>query len=477
MIANEIAKTIKIVDVNEMPIISGSLAYSFYENKGEGYVIGKFSSADVDTAKGFTDNVFSAVGGDTDLFTITEDGKIKALRDFDYEKEKVRTFELEIALSDRNKTKYPELTTKTTITITLKDVPEVPQITSTEFSVRENPPADTLIGIIEATDPDGEGELLFSLAEESPYVTVKPNGEIRVKEGAVIDYEKTPKFTITVTVKDADGLEFDGDIVINVIDVNEPPKIEPQEFTFPEDSKPGTKKGPVEAKDPDKKTPEFCDLKFYPVEEDDVFDIKPNGDIVLKGELDYEKQKNYIIKVYVTDGEFSDTTDITIKVGNVVERSEVEITRVEAGDSIYLKPKPTDPIYTNKDVITVEWTQDGKVMTSQDSLKEGCQTIVKTYKDPSKDVAGSDSIEVCYSTAAPIVEVSATKTKVEADNIYTIVESVDKSDSSIYVNDKTKEVEVTVKDTVSKYKETFRKAKLFRCQFYIELSEIVINRT
>ena len=453
---HEIAKTIKIVDVNEMPIISGSLAYSFYENKGEGYVIGKFNSADVDTAKVFTDNVFSAIGGDTDLFTITEDGKIKALRDFDYEKEKVRTFELEIALSDKNKTKYPELTTKTTITITLKDVPEVPQITSTEFSVRENPPADTLIGIIEATDPDGEGELLFSLAVESPYVTVKPNGEIHVKDGAVIDYEKMQKFTITVTVKDADGLEFDGDIVINVIDVNEPPKIEPQEFTFPEDSKPGTKKGPVEAKDPDTKTPEFCDLKFYPVEEDDVFDIKPNGDIVLKGELDYEKQKNYIIKVYVTDGEFTDTTDITIKVGNVIEKSEVEITRVEAGDSIYLKPKPTDPIYTNKDVITVEWTQDGKVMTSQDSLKEGCQTIVKTYKDPSKDVAGSDSIEVCYSTAAPIVEVSATKTKVEADNIYTIVESVDKSDSSIYVNDKTKEVEVTVKDTVSKYKETFK---------------------
>lgn len=453
---HEIAKTIKIVDVNEMPIISGSLAYSFYENKGEGYVIGKFNSADVDTAKGFTDNVFSAIGGDTDLFTITEEGKIKALRDFDYEKEKVRTFELDIALSDRNKTKYPELTTKTTITITLKDVPEVPQITSTEFSVRENPPADTLIGIIEATDPDGEGELLFSLAEESPYVIVKPNGEIHVKEGAVIDYEKMQKFTITVTVKDADGLEFDGDIVINVIDENEPPTIDQQEFTFPEDSKPGTKKGPVEANDPDKKTPEFCDLKFYPVEEDDVFDIKPNGDIVLKGELDYEKQKNYIIKVYVTDGEFTDTTDITIKVGNVIEKSEVEITRVEAGDSIYLKPKPTDPIYTNKDVITVEWTQDGKVMTSQDSLKEGCQTIVKTYKDPSKDVAGSDSIEVCYSTAAPIVEVSATKTKVEADNIYTIVENVDKSDSSIYVNDKTKEVEVTVKDSVSKYKETFK---------------------
>jgi hypothetical protein len=450
---HEIAKTIKIVDVNEMPIISGSLAYSFYENKGEGYVIGKFNSADVDTAEGFTDNVFSAIGGDTDLFTITEDGKIKALRDFDYEKEKVRTFELEIALSDRNKTKYPELTTKTTITITLKDVPEVPQITSTEFSVRENPPADTLIGIIEATDPDGEGELLFSLAVESPYVTVKPNGEIHVKEGAVIDYEKMQKFTITVTVKDADGLEFDGDIVINVIDVNEPPKIEPQEFTFPEDSKPGTKKGPVEAKDPDTKNKKFNDLKYYPVTENDKFEIKTNGDIVLKGELDYEKEKSYVIKVYVTDGEFTDTTDITVKVGNVIEKSQVEITRVEAGDSVYIKPNKE--IYTNQEVIEVEWTQDGKTMTSLDTLKEGCQKIIKSYKDPSKDVAGADTIDVCYSTAAPKVDVDATKTKVTADNIYTIVEGVDKKDSSIYVNDKTKDVKVTVEDTVSHYKESF----------------------
>ncbi|WP_406538845.1 cadherin domain-containing protein [Fibrobacter sp.] len=449
----KVEKTINIVDVNEMPVISGNKTFSLYENKGEGYVVGRLYPDDIDTSEVFTDNVFSAIGGDTDLFTITEDGKIKAKRDFDYEKETIRSFELDVALSDKNKTKYPKLTTNMTITITLKDVPEVPQITSTEFSVRENPPADTLIGIIEATDPDGEGELLFSLAVESPYVTVKPNGEIHVKEGAVIDYEKMQKFTITVTVKDADGLEFDGDIVINVIDVNEPPKIEPQEFTFPEDSKPGTKKGPIEAKDPDTKNKKFNDLKYYPVTENDKFEIKTNGDIVLKGELDYEKEKSYVIKVYVTDGEFTDTTDITVKVGNVIEKSQVEITRVEAGDSVYIKPNKE--IYTNQEVIEVEWTQDGKTMTSLDTLKEGCQKIIKSYKDPSKDVAGADTIDVCYSTAAPKVDVDATKTKVTADNIYTIVEGVDKKDSSIYVNDKTKDVKVTVEDTVSHYKESF----------------------
>ena len=450
-----VTKTVNLVDVNEMPIISGNATFSFYENKGKDYVIGRLYSDDIDTSKAFTQNKFSAVGGDTDLFDITEDGKIKAKRNFDYESEKNHTFELEVALSDKDvKTTYPKLTTTTTIKITLKDMPEVPEITSKQFSVDENSEPDVLIGVIEATDPDGEGDLLFSLSKENPYVIVKPNGEIRVREGANIDYESMQQFTITVTVKDSDGLEFDGDIVIYVNDLNEPPMIKPQEFTFPEDSKPGTKKGPVEASDPDIKNKKFSDLKFYPVEENEKFEIKTNGDIVLKGELDYEKEKSYVIKVYVTDGEFTDTTEIGIKVGNVIEQSEVEITRVEAGDSVYIKPKHKT-IYTNKDVITVEWKQDGKTMSSLDTLKEGCQYIIKSYKAPNKDVAGADSVEVCYSTAAPIVDIDASKTKVIAENIYTIVETVDKKDSAFYVNDKTKEVQVSVADSVSGKDTTF----------------------
>ena len=457
----EVQKTVKIVDVNEMPIISGSKVFSLNEHKGEGYAVGKLNSEDIDTSKVFRDNVFSLVGGDTDLFSITEDGKIKTKRDFDYQTEKVHSFELEVALSDRDNKKYPKLTTKMTVTINLKDVPDVPEITSKEFSVYENSPADSLIGTIKATDPDGDTLFIFSLVEESPYVTVNQNGEIRVKEGAKIDYEKMQKFTIKVKVKDIDALEGFADIVINVIDVNEPPKIEPQEFTFPEDSKPGTKKGPVEAKDPDTKNPKFSDLKFYPVEENEKFEVKENGDIVLKGELDYESVKSYVIKVYVTDGQYKDTTDITVKVGNVVEKSEVEITRVEAGDSVYIKPPKDKPIYTNQEVITVEWTEDGKTRSSLDTLKEGCQYIIKKYKAPNKDVEGADTIEVCYSTAAPIVDIDADKIKVVAENIYTIVENVDKKDSSVYVNNKTKDVEVSVIDTAykdagSKYKDKFK---------------------
>ena len=451
----EVSKTINITDVNEMPIISGNKSFSFYDRNKVGDIVGKLYPEDIDTSKVFTDNVFSAIGGDTDAFDITEDGKIKAKKVFDFQKDTKLTYELVVALSDRDNKKYPKLTTSMTVTIKIKNRPKAPEITSSEFSVKENSDEGTSIGIIEAKDPDGDGSLLFELTEENPYVIVTQDGEIKVKDGAKIDYEKMQEFTISVIVKDVDGLETPGDIVIKVIDVNEPPTITSQEFTFPEDSKPGTKKGPIEADDPDKKNPKFNDLKFYPVDENEKFEIKENGDIVLKGELDYETEKSYVVKVYVTDGEFTDTTDITINVGNVVEKSEVKITRVEAGDSVYLNPTKDKPIYTNKEVILVEWKQDGKTKSSLDTLKEGCQQIIKSFKDSSKDIAGADTIEVCYSTAAPVVDVFAPKTKVTADNIFTVVETVDAKDSSIYVNDKEKDVKVSVKDTVSGYTETF----------------------
>ncbi|MBR2095647.1 MAG: cadherin domain-containing protein [Fibrobacter sp.] len=452
----KVEKTINIVDVNEMPIISGNKTFSFYDRNKVGDVVGKLYPDDIDTSKAFIDNVFSVVGGDTDAFDITEDGKIKAKKVFDFQNDAKLTYTLDVALSDRDSKTYPKLTTKTTITITIKNRPKAPEITSTEFKVKENSDGGTSIGIIEAKDPDGDDDkLLYELTEDNPYVTVTQSGEIKVKDGAEIDYEKMQEFTISVTVKDIDGMETDGDIVIKVVDENEAPKITPQEFKFPEDSKPGTKKGPIEAKDPDTKNPDFRDLKFYPVEENDKFEIKTNGDVVLKGELDYESEKSYVIKVYVTDGEFNDTTDITVNVGNVIERSDVQITRVEAGDSVYLNPSKDKTIYTNKEVILVEWKQDGKTKSSLDTLKEGCQEIIKTFKDPSKDIAGADTIEVCFSKASPVVDVFAPKTKVTADNIFTVVEEVDKKDSSIYVNEKDKDVKVTVKDTVSGYTETF----------------------
>ena len=447
-----VEKTVTLVDVNEMPLIIGNLGFSFYDEKSKGSVIGKLNPADVDTSLKFTDDVYAAIGGDTASFTITEDGKIKTKREFNFQTEEKTTFELKVTLSDRDASTYPKLTTSATITITVKNTPKPPTITSKEFSVDENSEGGTVIGQIKSDDPDGNGNLLYSLEEDSPYVEVSSDGQITVREGADIDYEKMKEFTITVSVKDNDGLSDEAEIVIKVNDLNEKPTIKEQTIEFPEDTPPGTKKGPIEAKDPDTKK-EFNVLEFYPLEESSVFDITKDGDIVLKEKLDYESVTSYSLTVRVVDPKgLADTATITINVGNVIEVGEVTITRAEVRDSVYLDP---DTLYVNADKILVEWKQNGQTKSSLDSLHEGKNIIIKSFKDSTQDIAGSDTLVVFYSTAAPIVEVAATKTKVEADNIYTIVEEVDKKDSSIYVNKKTKEVTVTVKDTVSDYEEKF----------------------
>ena len=395
--------SIEVVDANENPIISGDKVFSLYENKGANYIIGKLTSSDPDTAKAFTENVFAAIGGDTDLFTITEDGKIKALRDFDYEKEEKHTFELEISLSDKDTENYPNVTTTQTITINLKSMPEFPEITSTEFAVYENAVGGTLVGVLQALDPDGDTDLLFSLTEDNPYVTVSSTGEIKVLKGAKIDFEKMQKFTINVSVKDEDGLTSEKDVVINVIDVNESPIIKPQTFTVAEDADIGTLIGTLKATDTDTKNSKFSNLKFYAVKEDKAFDITQDGYLVINEELDYESDSTHVIKVAVTDGKLSDTTDITIKVGNVIEKSVVEITSAVVGGKTYPYPKN---LVVNANKILVEWEEDGRIRSSLDTLKEGTVYIIKTYHNPTRDIPGADTVIVTYDpTASEIGEI------------------------------------------------------------------------
>ncbi|XP_058268040.1 protocadherin gamma-A11-like isoform X31 [Hemibagrus wyckioides] len=114
-------------------------------------------------------------------------------------------------------------------------------------SVVENSPKGTLITTVSATDADESNqdiryyfdhatesiEALFSIDEQS--------GEVRVTGG--LDYEKHKQFKIKIQAKDHGGLTDTGEILIDVIDVNDnAPKITVMSFssTVSEDAEPGT---------------------------------------------------------------------------------------------------------------------------------------------------------------------------------------------------------------------------------------------
>lgn len=440
---DSIVRVIHIEDVNENPVLE-SQPFTVAEHEDSATVVGKIQWDDFDKAEKFRNNEVYAIGGDVDLFDVGKDGTITTKKSFDYETEPNSYF-LVVKVRDA---KDEKLFAVDTIYIDVVNVPEYPVITSTEFDIPENSADSNLIGVLQSTDADdprNEEKRTYALADSSDYVIVTEDGKILVKDSAKFDYEALQKITIKVIATDADGNSSKPtEIQISLVDQNEAPSVKNQDFEVKEDAKVGSEIGVVKAYDPDTLTEKFHKLTFSLVGESEFFKVNGDGSIVLKKTLDYEQDSVYVIKVSVADLEYADTAEVTIHVNDVVEYTEVQIVEVKNDESVWKFP---DTLYTNQLENLITWTHDGVTEKMDTLLTEGKNVVVITYKEPTKNVAGSDTVVIYVSTAAPVVTVTAKADDVLANNVFTIVEKTDKQDSSIYVNSSKNDVLITVKDT------------------------------
>lgn len=447
------AVTIVVNDVNELPIVEPQ-SFSIAENSGSGAKVGKVVDDDYDNVSKFTRHSYEAVGGDTAIFDVDTRGNITAKTDLDYEKYAATgdtVFTVQVKVKDNQPgPKGEELFVVETMTIVLKDVNETPKIQTDEVSVAENTAGGTPIAEIETVDPDGEKEtLVYTMIGTSDIVTVSDDGLISVKDGAEIDYEKVQSELITVMVTDGGGLTDTKTIKVNIIDMNEPPSMDDQGFEIKE-NKTATV-GTLVAEDPDK-AKKFSTLVFTQITPSNEIKIKKDGTVEVIKKLDYESDSLYTILAEVCDVKWCDTATVTVRVIDVPEKSEVEITRAENRDSVWLMP---DSIYVNNYDLNVEWTEDGTLRSGDTTLVEGTNEIIKCYLAPGKDTEGCDTLIVVVSTVPPIVTVTKTVEDSLDPNIFTVVEEVAEGDTSFYVNKEENDIVVTVTDPVSGSKESF----------------------
>ena len=458
---------IRVIDVNEAPEIEPQ-KFAVNEELPVGTVIdGHLVSTDPDTLNHYYSmSTYSALKGDTALFLVNADGTIETKTVMDYEKyaatgDTVFTLVVEVknllGSDGQVATEATALWDTATVTIVLRNVNEPPAILTDTVRVKENSEGGTVVDTVEAVDPENPNETITFTQVGTSDFDVSEDGVITVRKGAKIDYEKTPVLKITVKVSDSHGVSQTKDIVVVVEDVNEPPTIDDQVVTFKEDDPIGTKKGPLVASDPDK-DPKNSTLKFSLVGEPEMFEVLEDGEVKLLDSLDYERDSVYYITVRVTDGEYSDTAKVTIRIKNVVEYSEVKITKAENTDSLWKYP---DTLYVNKPDIDFCWSQGIKGASNQTescadtTLTPGKTVITRKYYDPTTDHPGVATLIVFYSTAAP--EVSLTKDEDPAfkTNIYTIVEKAERDESTFFINSKKTVVKVAVTDTASDFRESF----------------------
>lgn len=90
-------------------------------------------------------------------------------------------------------------------------------------SVPENSAAGTVVSRLAANDPDGNDDVTYTLigGDTSNFELV--GNEIRVRAGAVLNFEQQTTRTVTVRATDEAGLTFDQTITIAITDVNEAP--------------------------------------------------------------------------------------------------------------------------------------------------------------------------------------------------------------------------------------------------------------
>jgi hypothetical protein len=226
--------------------------------------------------------------------------------------------------------------------VNLTNVPEQPisQVVDVDpiaNQVVENAPGGSVVGLtFLATPPDSGGPVTYSLLDDAGgRFRIHPTrGGIFVTSGAIIDRETAAFYTIVVKASGSDGSSSTASYRIDVIDVNEAPRVEVANriTSLPENSATPVTLGRVDVIDDSLgvNTVSFtgADAAFFEL---------AGGQLRLKAGvvLDYESKSSYTVTINVDDPTLGGGVDAsTTFVLNVTDLSEQPISQVVDVDPV-----------------------------------------------------------------------------------------------------------------------------------------------
>ncbi|MBV7532378.1 cadherin domain-containing protein [Chitinophaga sp. sic0106] len=296
---------IGVVAVNPAPTAILLSANTIEENKPVGTVVGTLTATDA----GNDTHTFTIVpGGDGASFTI-QGNELRTNTVFDYETK--QTYTLRIRVTDAANNTFEK-----DFTVSVTNSNEAPSaINLSNNTVSEVVAAGATVGTLSATDPDAGDQLTFSFAGGADDAAFEINGTTLVTK-IVFDYETKAQFNIKIKVTDGGGLSYTKDFVIQVVNLNEPPTdIKLDNNTIPELKPVGSVVGNLMATDPDAN--ETFTWTLVGGADQNKFSITGNQ-VLVNALLDYMQQKDYIIRVRVTDaGGIWMEKDLTITVTSI----------------------------------------------------------------------------------------------------------------------------------------------------------------
>lgn len=305
------AITVNLNDVNEVPELADT-TFAISQFSGNGLAIGSIPFTDEDAGQthaytilddGDNDGAIFAIDATTGELTVLDETLLSANGETTY------TFNVEV--TDNGGTPLAG-----TALITINTFGNNPPVIISEiFSVNENTSNGTTIGTLEVSDID-EDNITFSLESESDAFEVRSgNGQIRVLDIELLDFETNPSFDLLVGATD-DGvgtLKTIKNITITLNDVNEVPEVVSAAFDISSFSSNGSIIGQIAAEDQDGDELTFS---IASGNEDGIFTIDGPGllSIADASLLDPIITPQHILTVEASDGNLASGGEVTINV-------------------------------------------------------------------------------------------------------------------------------------------------------------------
>jgi gliding motility-associated-like protein len=310
---------ISIIDKNDTPQIIDA-SFDVNEDSPANTSIGYVEATDADKGQVLTYSIVA--GNDGSTFKIDKSsGLLQVNKGTLLDYETTRTFQLKVVATDNG---TPHLTDTAQILINVLDVNYPPYaMTISDSVLNENQTSTVFIGKVKAFDAEPHETFTYSIDPN-----VKDNNMFLVRNDSIFattpaDYENKPVLFVQVRATDTQGETLDKTFSIRIIDGNEPPNVEKQIFTIPENPQNGSSVGKIVATDPDNNA--TLSYHFISGNDDHVFDLDSlTGEIKIHDNysINYEKETGFSLVVEVKDNgkpPLSDTATIKINVTNLEE--------------------------------------------------------------------------------------------------------------------------------------------------------------
>ncbi len=304
--------------------------------------------------------VDTSINVGADLVKIVDDSIVKVKSNIDYES--IDTIKVVVRVTDPNNTsKFSD----TLVYIPVKDVNEDPTLKKQTFSFEENTPAGTEVGTAVYGDLDTAAAFTDNVftpeAGDTAYFDISPEGLITTKR--VFNFENEAAIyhlVVRVSDRNVPTLYAIDTMVINLLDVNEVPILEEQEFSVDEHKPAYTIVDTVKWDDTDINPSKRIDVFTAVGGDTSLFAISSTGIITTKKEFDYETEPH----TYTIDVKLADKNDPTLYVIKTITITINEVNEVPkiTTDTIKVKENPepgtvVDTLEaTDKDGDPLTWT-------------------------------------------------------------------------------------------------------------------------